>query len=84
LFVDTVNTASRMESNGEQFKIHMSASTPQLLHTFSMFLVEERGELEIKGKGKMVTYWLLGKLDTKEEKLSKKLKILMAFSDIRK
>ena len=60
LFGDTVNTASRMESNGEPFKIHMSSSTAKLLQTFLTFLIEERGELEIKGKGKMVTYWLLG------------------------
>ena len=72
LFGDTVNTASRMESNGEPFKIHMSASTAQLLHTFSMFLIEERGELEVKGKGKMVTYWLCGELETMEEKIDNK------------
>ena len=62
----------RMESNGEQFKIHMSASTAQLLHTFSLFLVKERGELEIKGKGEMVTYWLCGEFDTKEEKIARR------------
>jgi len=67
LFGDTVNTASRMESNGEPFKIHMSASTAKLLQTFSTFQVEERGELEIKGKGKMITYWLCGETDIKEE-----------------
>ena len=56
-----------MESNGEPFKIHMSASTAHLLSSFSTFLVEKRGELEIKGKGKMVTYWLCGEKDTKED-----------------
>ena len=67
LFGDTVNTASRMESNGEPFKIHMSASTAHLLSSFSTFLVEKRGELEIKGKGKMVTYWLCGENDMIED-----------------
>jgi atrial natriuretic peptide receptor A len=75
LFGDTVNTASRMESNGEPFKILMSAITAQLLQTFSMFLVvEERGELEVMGKGKMVTSWLLGELDTNEDRTDNKTK----------
>ena len=47
LFGDTVNTTSRMESNGEPFKIHMSSSTAKLLQSFLTFLIEERGELEI-------------------------------------
>uniref|UniRef100_A0AC35FQD1 Guanylate cyclase n=1 Tax=Panagrolaimus sp. PS1159 TaxID=55785 RepID=A0AC35FQD1_9BILA len=41
LFGDTVNTASRMESNGQQL----------------------RGEVIIKGKGVMETYWLLSRID---------------------
>ena len=65
LFGDTVNTASRMESNGEALKIHMSSSTAALLETFETFQVEERGQLEVKGKGKMTTYWLLG--ETQEQ-----------------
>ena len=67
LFGDTVNTASRMESNGEALKIHMSADTASLLETFETFQVEERGELAVKGKGKMRTYWLVGESQDKVE-----------------
>ncbi|XP_069121985.1 atrial natriuretic peptide receptor 1-like [Argopecten irradians] len=60
LFGDTVNTASRMESNGEAMKIHMSEDTKGMLDAFGNFLIETRGEITVKGKGAMTTYWLLG------------------------
>lgn len=60
LFGDTVNTASRMESNGEALKIHISHSTKTILDTFGTFDTTERGNVEMKGKGKMLTYWLNG------------------------
>ncbi|XP_069679503.1 atrial natriuretic peptide receptor 1-like isoform X3 [Periplaneta americana] len=60
LFGDTVNTASRMESNGLPLKIHVSPKTKAVLDTFGSFEVELRGEVEMKGKGKVTTYWLLG------------------------
>lgn len=60
LFGDTVNTASRMESNGEPLKIHISQSTKTILDKFGTFDVSERGMVEMKGKGKMLTYWLNG------------------------
>ena len=48
LFGDTVNTASRMETNGEPGKIHISPQTKALLDTFGTFIVSARGEVEIK------------------------------------
>ncbi|XP_072309542.1 atrial natriuretic peptide receptor 2 [Eucyclogobius newberryi] len=60
LFGDTVNTASRMESNGEALRIHMSSATKEVLDEFGYFDLQLRGDVEMKGKGKMRTYWLLG------------------------
>ncbi|XP_070706769.1 atrial natriuretic peptide receptor 2 [Pempheris klunzingeri] len=60
LFGDTVNTASRMESNGEALKIHVSSATKEVLDEFGYFDLQLRGDVEMKGKGKMRTYWLLG------------------------
>uniref|UniRef100_A0A8C1TMY6 Guanylate cyclase n=1 Tax=Cyprinus carpio TaxID=7962 RepID=A0A8C1TMY6_CYPCA len=60
LFGDTVNTASRMETYGLPLRIHVSSSTKSLLDTFRTFLCELRGDIHIKGKGWVRTYWLLG------------------------
>jgi adenylate cyclase len=54
-----VNTASRMESFGAPSRIHVSAETYGVLrHDFDF---EPRGPLEIKGKGAMETYFLVGR-----------------------
>lgn len=56
LFGDTVNTASRMESTSTAMKVHISESTKNLVG--SNYKVSVRGEIDVKGKGSMKTYWL--------------------------
>jgi adenylate cyclase len=58
---DTVNTASRMETFGVTGCIHVSGETRRVLG--EAFSFEPRGQLEIKGKGVMDTYFLLGARD---------------------
>ena len=59
LWGDTVNIASRMESYGENNKIHTSENTYLLLKDNYQF--EKRPKLEIQGKGIMQTYYLTGR-----------------------
>ncbi|CAH1266944.1 GUCY1B3 [Branchiostoma lanceolatum] len=56
---DTVNTASRMGTNSEPGKITLSESVNKLLY-FGEFITAYRGTLQVKGKGRMKTYWLVG------------------------
>ncbi|XP_063972285.1 receptor-type guanylate cyclase Gyc76C-like isoform X1 [Diachasmimorpha longicaudata] len=60
LFGDTVNTASRMESNGEALRIHISAQCKEALDKIGGYIIEERGLVHMKGKGDVKTYWLVG------------------------
>lgn len=60
LFGDTVNTASRMESNGEALKIHISSKCKEALDKLEGYVTEKRGLVNMKGKGEVVTYWLIG------------------------
>jgi adenylate cyclase len=61
LWGDTVNTASRMESQGKANRIQVTEETYQRLK--DKFVLEDRGEIPVKGKGKMQTYFLIGKID---------------------
>ena len=54
LWGDTVNTASRMESSGVPGEIHITEATMVALGDSAEFV--DRGEIEIKGIGKMRTY----------------------------
>ncbi|XP_071145359.1 uncharacterized protein [Mytilus edulis] len=60
LFGDTVNVASRMESSGKPGMIQISSATKEALEAYPEFLIRERGDMTIKGKGQMKTYWLIG------------------------
>ncbi|XP_035485679.2 guanylate cyclase soluble subunit beta-2 isoform X1 [Scophthalmus maximus] len=68
LFGDTVNTASRMESHGLPDHIHLSSSTYSEL-TDAGFNIQQRGQIEVKGKGQMTTYFLLGNLLVSEDRI---------------
>lgn len=59
LWGDTVNTASRMESHGFPGRIQVTQRTYESLHAAYQF--EQRGTVEIKGKGPMTTYFLVGR-----------------------
>lgn len=54
---DTVNTASRMESYGQEGKINISRANYELVKDLSDFSFEYRGFLEVKNKGPMEMYF---------------------------
>jgi class 3 adenylate cyclase len=59
LWGDTVNTASRMESSGLPGRIQVTEAVYERLR--SAYDFEARGEVEIKGKGRLRTYLLTGR-----------------------
>ena len=59
LWGDAVNTASRMESHGTPGRIQITRATKELLE--DEFLCEPRGAIEVKGKGKMEAWYLVGR-----------------------
>jgi guanylate cyclase len=61
LWGDTVNVASRMESHGVAGKVHITNATYQLLK--DDFECISRGEVQIKGKGSMETWFIVRSKD---------------------
>jgi guanylate cyclase len=61
LWGDAVNTASRMESHGSSGRIQITRATKELLE--DEFLCEPRGTIEVKGKGQMEVWYLVGLRD---------------------
>jgi PAS domain S-box-containing protein len=59
LWGDTVNIASRMESHGIPGQIQVTAATYERLR--EQYLFKERGAIQVKGKGEMTTYFLIGR-----------------------
>ena len=58
---DTVNTASRMESTSKPMFIHISEATYNLIAPSNKFKTDGPDVLNVKGKGTMATYWVLGR-----------------------
>ena len=59
---DAVNVASRMEATGEPGRIQVSADTYEKLK--EDFVLEPRGPIDIKGKGRLLTWYLLDRAQT--------------------
>ena len=59
LWGDTVNTASRLESHGTPGAIQVSDATRRLIE--AQFRCEPRGEIELKGRGRLATWYLVGR-----------------------
>ncbi|XP_077987635.1 guanylate cyclase soluble subunit beta-2-like [Glandiceps talaboti] len=68
LFGDSVNTASRMESHGMPGKIHLSSDAYRHLEGKGFHIIE-RGEIIVKGKGSMTTYFLEGNENATEDEI---------------
>jgi class 3 adenylate cyclase len=64
LWGDAVNTASRMETTGAPGRIQVTREVVEALD--GAYAFEARGEVEVKGKGMMPTWWLLGPVAASE------------------
>jgi len=75
LWGDTVNTASRMEAHGEAGKVHCTEHVFMRLR--HKFVFSERGEIRVKGKGLMHTYFLEKEFDEESEALVRRAEELV-------
>lgn len=55
---DTVNTASRIETCGEVGKVNISNCTYEFIKDDPEFAFEKRGEIAVKGKGKILMWFV--------------------------
>ena len=62
LWGDAVNIAYRMESHGVPNSIQVTTSTYQLLK--DKYIFQPRGTIQVKGRGEMSTYFLVGRNST--------------------
>ena len=53
-----MNTAARMQTHGKEMHCHIGSSTASLLVADQGFHLARRGELAVKGKGMMQTFFL--------------------------
>ncbi|MBN7822096.1 adenylate/guanylate cyclase domain-containing protein [Bowmanella yangjiangensis] len=65
LWGDSVNLASRMESQGQSHKIQVSEHTYRLSR--HDFVFEPRGRLSVRGMQDCETYWLIGPIKTSDQ-----------------
>ncbi|KAK7077867.1 Adenylate and Guanylate cyclase catalytic domain [Halocaridina rubra] len=63
---NTVNVASRMDYTGEEGKIHVTSEVGETLQELG-WQVECRGEIYVKGKGPMTTYFVDPTIQPEEE-----------------
>jgi class 3 adenylate cyclase len=56
---DTINVASRLESHGVPGRVHVSSDVRARLEP--AFVLEERGPIELKGRGRMVTHFVVAR-----------------------
>ncbi|XP_053957925.1 adenylate cyclase type 3 [Anastrepha ludens] len=59
---NTVNVASRMESTGKAGAIQVTEETCNILQEFG-YTFQQRGLVSVKGKGQLMTYYLMGKAE---------------------
>ena len=58
---DTVNVASRLEATSQPDRVQISSAVHEILERAGGFEVEPRGEIELKGKGLVETWFLNGR-----------------------
>uniref|UniRef100_A0A1I7SXS4 guanylate cyclase n=1 Tax=Caenorhabditis tropicalis TaxID=1561998 RepID=A0A1I7SXS4_9PELO len=72
IFGDTVNMACRMASTGLPGTIQLNELTGNtLMEKFPSFNIEERGMIDVKGKGTCLTFWLTGEKESMRRQSSR-------------